>query len=90
MKRKRDAIIEQLSLSGVAVNVHFIPLPMMSYYKELGYDIVNFPVAYDNYKAEISLPVFYDMLPEQVEQVVTALNLAVTLIKSNTLQLVAD
>jgi len=89
-EEERDSIIEQLSSLGIAVNVHFIPLPMMSYYKALNYDIADFPASYNNYKAEISLPVFYDMQLEQVEQVVEALSLAIAQVKSNALHLVAN
>ena len=55
---KRDQIIEKLSNLGISVNVHFIPMPMMSLFKDLGYDILKFPVAYSNYSMEISLPIY--------------------------------
>lgn len=67
---QRDEIMKQIFDMDVAVNVHFIPLPMLSYYKNLGYDISNYPVTYDNYSREISLPVFYDMTDEQVLTVI--------------------
>ena len=54
------------------MNVHFIPLPMFSYYKNAGYKISDYPVAYDNYSREISLPVFYDLTDEQIETVINA------------------
>jgi dTDP-4-amino-4,6-dideoxygalactose transaminase len=52
--------------------VHFIPVPMMSYYKRLGYAITNYPVTFDNYSREISLPVYYEMNAEIIQQVVDA------------------
>jgi len=69
---KRDRIIQKISEKGVAVNVHFIPLPMMTYYKALGNDIKNYPQAYENFSKEISLPVYYDLTDEQVKSVIEA------------------
>jgi dTDP-4-amino-4,6-dideoxygalactose transaminase len=68
----RDLIIKHIFDHDVSVNVHFIPVPMMSFYKKLGYDIKNYPVTLDNYSREISLPVFYDLTQAQVQQVVDA------------------
>lgn len=69
---QRDAIIKEIFEKEVSVNVHFIPVPMMSFYKSIGYDIKNYPVAFDNYSREISLPVFYDLTNAQVKEVVEA------------------
>jgi dTDP-4-amino-4,6-dideoxygalactose transaminase len=74
---QRDEIIREISEKDIAVNVHFMPVPMMSFYKSLGYDIKNYPVAYANYSCEISLPVFYDISDEQVKQVAEAVIAAV-------------
>ena len=73
----RDAIIQRINEKGVSVNVHFIPLPMMTYYKGIGHDIGDFPVAYCNYKRVISLPVYYDLADDQVDQVIAAVKEAV-------------
>lgn len=67
---QRDAIITEISQHDVAVNVHFVPLPMLSYYKSLGYDIKNYPQAYHNYEHEISLPVYPQLDNEQVQIVI--------------------
>ena len=69
---QRDAIIQEIFDHEVSVNVHFIPLPMTSFYKNLGYNINDYPVAFDNYKREISLPVFYDLTDEMVIEVINA------------------
>jgi dTDP-4-amino-4,6-dideoxygalactose transaminase len=69
---RRDQIIQKIFESGVAVNVHFIPLPMMTYYKSCGYKIEDYPVTLDNYSREISLPVYYDLSDEMVNEVITA------------------
>ncbi len=71
-EQQRDAIIQSIFNKDVSVNVHFIPLPLLSFYKNNGYDIKDFPVTYDNYSREISLPVFYDLTDEQIEMVVSA------------------
>lgn len=65
-EEQRDAIIEEIARNEVAVNVHFIPMPMLSYFKSLGYEISNYPQAYDNYKGEISLPVYPQLSDEKV------------------------
>jgi dTDP-4-amino-4,6-dideoxygalactose transaminase len=54
------------------VNVHFIPLPLLSFYKNKGYNIKDYPVTYNNFSREISLPVYYDLTDEQVGIVVNA------------------
>lgn len=74
---QRDAIIQEIFAQDVSVNVHFIPLPMMSFYSQHGYNIKNYPIAYDNYSREISLPVFYDLSPSQMQQVVDAVKKAI-------------
>lgn len=74
---QRDSIIQAISKENISVNVHFIPVPMMSYYKKLGYEMKNYPVAFKNYACEISLPLFYDLTEQQVIQVCEALQKAV-------------
>lgn len=69
---QRDQVIQEIFYREVAVNVHFVPLPMMTYYRNEGYDIKDYPVAYDNYSREISLPVYYDLTDEMVGKVVKA------------------
>jgi dTDP-4-amino-4,6-dideoxygalactose transaminase len=71
-EQKRDAIIQKIFDRDVSVNVHFIPLPMMSFYRNMGYKISDYPVSYDNFSHEISLPVFYNLTDEQVKIVIDA------------------
>ena len=71
-EEKRDDIIQKIYEKGVSVNVHFIPLPMMTYYKSKGYAMDAFPVSYDNYAREISLPVYYNLTDDQVKIVIDA------------------
>ncbi len=69
---QRDAIIKEIFDQDVSVNVHFIPVPMMSFYKGLGYDINNYPTTLDNYSREISLPIFFDLTDEMIDKVISA------------------
>ena len=71
---QRDKIIQKITEKSVAVNVHFQPLPLLSFYKNLGYDIDEFPNAYNNYKSLISLPSFYDMTEDMINTVIDAVN----------------
>ena len=65
----RDEIIARCAESGVACNVHFIPLPMHPFYSSLGFKIEDYPNAYDMYKNEISLPVHTLMSDDDVAYV---------------------
>ena len=65
-------MIEEIAKKEVAVNVHFIPMPMLTFFKEMGYDINNYPQAYENYKSEISLPIYPQLTDEQVNYVIDA------------------
>lgn len=71
-EEQRDAIMKEIFDCDVSVNVHFIPVPAMTFYKNLGYDINNYPVTYDNFSREISLPVFYNLTEEQTKTVINA------------------
>ena len=77
-EEQRDEVILKMAEQGVAVNVHFIPLPLLTAYKSLGYNIDNYPNAYKNYACEISLPVYFDLTNEQVAEVVRVLKATVS------------
>ena len=68
-EEQRDLIIEEITQKSVAVNVHFIPMPMLTVFKNLGYKIEDYPVAYDNYSREISLPIYPQLTNDQVEYI---------------------
>ena len=76
-EEQRDEIIKLIFEQQVSVNVHFIPVPMMTCYKKMGYKIEDYPQTYANYCCEISLPVYYDLTDENVETVVNAVVFAV-------------
>ncbi|HRG59677.1 MAG TPA: DegT/DnrJ/EryC1/StrS family aminotransferase [Bacteroidia bacterium] len=69
---QRDAIMQKIFDADVSVNVHFIPVPMTSFYKSVGYDIANYPVTYQNFACEISLPVFIDLTEQEIQTVTQA------------------
>ena len=71
---QRDLILQKIFDKDVSVNVHFIPLPMLTYYKNAGYNMKDYPVAYDNYSREISLPVFYDLTDAMIKVVCKAVS----------------
>lgn len=73
----RNNIIQKIIDKKVAVNVHFQPLPLLSFYKELGYKISDYPSAYDNYKSAISLPSFFDMDKNMLDEVIGAVKSSV-------------
>lgn len=68
-EEKRNEIIEKMAEQGVATNVHYKPLPMMTAYKSLGWDIMDFPNTYAYYHNLISLPLHTLMTDEDVEYV---------------------
>jgi len=67
---KRNEIIIKLAEKGITTNVHYKPLPMMTAYKNLGFDIKNYPNAYNQYKNEISLPLHTLLTNEDIEYVI--------------------
>jgi len=71
-EEQRDLIIQKIFDFDVSVNVHFIPLPMLSFYKNMGYNIADYPVTFSNYSREISLPVFYNLSDEMSDRVINA------------------
>ncbi len=71
-EQQRDRMIDEIINYDVSVNVHFIPLPMFSFFKSTGYKINDFPVSYDCYSREISLPVYPQLTSEQIGIVTNA------------------
>ena len=67
---QRHEIIVKMAEAGVACNVHYKPLPMMTAYKNLGFDIVNYPNAYARFENEITLPLHTKLTDEEVEDVI--------------------
>ena len=74
---ERDAVMQRIFEQGVSVNVHFIPLPLLTAYKNMGFRMEDYPTTYDNYSREISLPVYFDLTDDQVQEVIAAVRAAV-------------
>lgn len=68
---ERNEIIVRMAEKGIACNVHYKPLPMMTAYKNLGFDIQHFPNAYNLYKNEITLPLHTCLTDEEAEYVIS-------------------
>lgn len=69
-EEQRDLIIYQISLKGVGVNVHYIPMPMLTLFKNLGYKMEDYPNTYKLYANEITLPVYNGLTKEQLIRIV--------------------
>ena len=67
---ERQEIIVKMAEAGIATNVHYKPLPMMTAYKNLGFDIKDYPNAYKQFKNEITLPLHTKLTDEEVEYVI--------------------
>ena len=67
---ERNEIIIKMAERGIACNVHYKPLPMMTAYKSLGFDIADYPNAYKQYHNEITLPLHTRLSDEDVEYVI--------------------
>jgi dTDP-4-amino-4,6-dideoxygalactose transaminase len=67
---ERNEIITKMAELGVACNVHYKPLPLLTAYKNLGFDIADYPNAYAFYSNEITLPLHTCLSDEDVEYVI--------------------
>ena len=67
---ERQAIIVAMVERGIATNVHYKPLPMMTAYKQLGFDIADFPNAYAHFANEITLPLHTRLTDEEVDYII--------------------
>ncbi len=74
---RRDEAIRIISEKGVGVNVHYIPMPMLTLFKQLGFQMEDYPRTFDLYQNEISLPIYNGLTDEQVDYVVAAVAEAV-------------
>ena len=72
----RNALIERLALAGVAANVHYKPLPLLSAYRNLGFSIEDYPNALAQFQNEITLPLHTRLSDEDVDYVLEQLHKA--------------
>ena len=80
---QRDQIMQLIFDQDVSVNVHFIPLPVLTAYKKRGYKIEDYPETWNKYHNEITLPVYFDLTDDQVNTVINAVKLAVKQVLKN-------
>jgi dTDP-4-amino-4,6-dideoxygalactose transaminase len=73
----RNKVIDKMAEKGIATNVHYKPLPMHTAYKNLGFDIKDYPNAYEQYSNEITLPLHTLLSDEDVEYVCQTLKIAI-------------
>ena len=69
-REETNKVIEKMAERGIATNVHYKPLPMMTAYKKLGFDIKDFPNAYNMFVNEVTLPLNTKMTDEDLEYVI--------------------
>jgi len=67
---QRDQIIKTISEKDIGVNVHYIPMPMLTLFKDLGYKMDDYPNTYKLYANEISLPLYNNLTTEQQQCVI--------------------
>lgn len=70
---QRNEVIQAMANDGISANVHYKPLPMMTAYKALGFDIKNYPNAYARFQNEVTLPLYSTLTENDVERVCASL-----------------
>jgi len=70
----RDAFIEEMETRGVPLNVHFKPLPLYTAYKRLGFDINDYPNAYEMFSNEVTIPLHTKLTDEQIKYIINTFN----------------
>lgn len=78
----RDDIIREISKKGVGVNVHYIPMAMLTLFKERGYNITDYPNTFRLYANEISLPIYNGLDKEKVNYIIQTVEAAVESVMS--------
>ncbi|NMB19159.1 MAG: DegT/DnrJ/EryC1/StrS family aminotransferase [Erysipelothrix sp.] len=69
-EKERNEFINQMGEKGIACNVHYKPLPMLSAYKKLGYDIADYPNAFHYYQNMVTLPIYSTLTDEEVYYII--------------------
>ena len=70
----RNYFIEEMGRKGIPLNVHYKPLPLLSAYRNLGFDIKDYPNAYEMYSNEVTLPLHTKLSDEQVDYIIDSFN----------------
>lgn len=82
-EQERNEIICEIAKKGVATNVHYKPLPMMTAYKKLGFDIVDYPNAYHQYINEVTLPLHTRLTDDDIEYIIESVKAAIKQVKGS-------
>lgn len=69
-QEERNEIISKMGERGISTNVHYKPLPLLTAYKNLGFDISDYPNAYNLFKNEISLPLYSTLTDEEIDYII--------------------
>jgi dTDP-4-amino-4,6-dideoxygalactose transaminase len=80
---QRDAMIQHISSCGVGVNVHYIPMPMMTLFRNLGYKMEDYPNTFKLYANEISLPLYNGLTKNQLKRIVDVVTEAYYVVVGN-------
>lgn len=72
-RQKVNEVIEKMAEKGIATNVHYKPLPLLTAYKNLGFKVEDYPIAKETYENEISLPLHNLLTNEEIEYVLNNL-----------------
>ena len=70
-EKTRNEIIEEMAKRGIATNVHYKPLPMHTAYRELGFNISDYPNAFNRYKNSITLPLYTKLTDDDVDYIIS-------------------
>ncbi len=70
----RNLIIKKMAEKGIACNVHYKPLPLLTAYKKMGFVIEDYPNAYDYYSNQLTLPLYTKLTDEEVRYIISSLN----------------
>ena len=81
-RQLRDRVIELMAENGVATNVHYKPLPLLTAYRNLGFDIADFPNALAQFENEITLPLHTKLTDDDIDEVCRSLHQAISQAKA--------
>ena len=70
---ERNEVIVKMEEAGISTNVHYKPLPLLTAYNNLGFDIKDYPNAYHLFENEISLPIYSTLTDEEVNYIIKTL-----------------
>lgn len=72
-EKMRDDLISRLAEKGISTNVHFLPIPELTFYRNIGYTTEGYPIAKELFSNEISLPIYYDLKDVQIDYIISNL-----------------